>query len=331
MKLKGFDQYINENFKPIDVELYEAEVIKESDIDWMEIIFKEFPTPAEKTNILKSINSLKWEPVGGSKPMGPGLAIQSTIKEFKIPKVDLIAYGGTPFGSDNEPDASYSAFGIQGHYSNGTYRIFFVDKGTEVVTVGSIRIDVEVNQIAESLVELSDDLKSNFRSWESDHDNYEDAEGLFNILTDRHSDVPVDKVRELAYHWVGYEESVDDIDESVTKTLARKHPMYNRMLKFLAKFPDDARSWAEATDEIRDMARTAREYHTELDKDMLFDEWETNPNAPQPLDFRKLKTPSEWNTEGKKYIIDTLDKMGKQAVDEFMNDFKHWFMLNNLT
>ncbi len=37
-------------------------------------------------------------------------------------------------------------------------------------------------------------------------------------------------------------------------------------------------------DEIRDMARRAREYHTEYDLDML----DTNPKAPQPLDFRKF-------------------------------------------
>ena len=48
------------------------------------------------------------------------------------------------------------------------------------------------------------------------------------------------------------------------------------------------------------MARTAREHHTEYDYDMLYDEWETNPKAPQPLDFRKLKTPSAYNTQGKK-------------------------------
>lgn len=100
-----------------------------------------------------------------------------------------------------------------------------------------------------------------------------------------------------------------------------------KIVAFLDRFPDNTQSWAEATDEIRDMAREAREFHTEYDLDMLHDEWETNPKAPQPLDFRKLKSPSKWNTEGKKYILDTWDKMGDHAKEAFFDSFKHWFEL----
>lgn len=98
-----------------------------------------------------------------------------------------------------------------------------------------------------------------------------------------------------------------------------------KIVAFLDKFPDNTQSWAEATDEIVDMAREAREFHTEYDLDMLRDEWKTNPKAPQPLDFRKLKSPSKWNTEGKKYILDMWDKMGDHAKDAFFDSFKHWF------
>jgi hypothetical protein len=52
-----------------------------------------------------------------------------------------------------------------------------------------------------------DDLKSNFRSWEYDHDNAEDANGLFNILVERHPDEDEDELKDLAFSWVGYEES----------------------------------------------------------------------------------------------------------------------------
>ena len=99
------------------------------------------------------------------------------------------------------------------------------------------------------------------------------------------------------------------------KSPARSHKQYKKLLKF---FKDDY------LDEIRDMARAAREYHTEYDLDMLYTDWETNPEAPQPLDFRKLKSNKDWNEKGKAYILDMLDKMGKQAADAWFDDFEHW-------
>ena len=114
-------------------------------------------------------------------------------------------------------------------------------------------------------------------------------------------------------------ENIEQIDESMADEQKKK------IVKFLDKFPNNTQSWAETTDEVRDMAREAREFHTELDLDMLHDEWETNPKAPQPLDFRKLKSPSDWNTEGKAYILNMWDKMGDRAKDEFFDSFKEWF------
>ena len=110
----------------------------------------------------------------------------------------------------------------------------------------------------------------------------------------------------------------------LNEAVSRKHPVYKKLEKFLAKFPNDAKSWAQATEEIRDMAREAREIYTETDFDMTFDEWETNPKAPQPLDFRAIKTPSEWNTKGKEYILNTLDKMSNEAKDRFAKRFSGW-------
>ena len=52
----------------------------------------------------------------------------------------------------------------------------------------------------------------------------------------------------------------------------------------LAKFPANATCWSQATDEVRDMSRWAREA-LELDEDTA-----TN--------FRALNTPSRWNTVG---------------------------------
>lgn len=54
-------------------------------------------------------------------------------------------------------------------------------------------------------IELRDDLKSNFRSWESDHDNVGDAQLLCSIMRERHPNEPLARVKEIVYHWVGYE------------------------------------------------------------------------------------------------------------------------------
>lgn len=48
-----------------------------------------------------------------------------------------------------------------------------------------------------------DDLKSNFRSWEDNETTSESAEELFGILCNRHPDFDKDKLKDMAYHWVG--------------------------------------------------------------------------------------------------------------------------------
>lgn len=253
MNLKNFNGFLFENkLNNIEIEALHESNVSHEDVDWTNVCKNEFPTELDK--ILASINSLEWEPVSGSKPMGPALAIKSVIKEFKIPKVSLVAYNGTPFGTKDEPGAAYSVFGIEATYTNGKYRLFFVDCGSEIIPVGGVKNDAEL------------------------------------------------------------------------KESMNLNGMYKKMVKFLDTFPDNATSWSQAAgDELRDMARTAREYHTEYDLDMTYDEWETNPDAPQPLDFSKLKTPSERNTQGKKYIIDMVNKMGDQAKENFFDDYKHWF------
>ncbi len=86
------------------------------------------------------------------------------------------------------------------------------------------------------------------------------------------------------------------------------------LTKFLAKFPDDTKSWAKATDEVRDIARTAKEYYNEMEgKDI------------QPCDFRSMKTPSEWNTKGKNYIFKVYDKMSAKTKTEFNGYLKSHF------
>lgn len=66
-------------------------------------------------------------------------------------------------------------------------------------------------------LELSDDLKSNFRSWESDHEN--DAEGLAGILSERHPEIAYSEILETAKHWVGAPEEPEEDAGPVPKPL----------------------------------------------------------------------------------------------------------------
>lgn len=81
------------------------------------------------------------------------------------------------------------------------------------------------------------------------------------------------------------------------------------LVKFLKQFPDDAKSWAKATDEIREIARSVKEYYNEFENKKI-----------APLDFRTLRTPSDWNSKGKKYILKVYDKMSDKTKKEF-NDY----------
>jgi len=89
--------------------------------------------------------------------------------------------------------------------------------------------------------------------------------------------------------------------------------MSRKTLKnFLDQFPNDTKTWAEATDEVRDIARTAKEYFNEHEID-----------TAKPCNFKIMKTPSEWNTKGKQYIFDLYDKMStstRDMFDEYLKD-----------
>lgn len=101
----------------------------------------------------------------------------------------------------------------------------------------------------------------------------------------------------------------------------KKSSLPKHIEKFLSKFPDDAKSWGQATDEIRDLARSAKETYNDIDLDVSNDD----SKALQPLNFKEIKTPSEWNTKGKQYIRDTYNKMSPQAKQYFEDNHKEWF------
>ena len=56
---------------------------------------------------------------------------------------------------------------------------------------------------------ISDDLKSNFRSWETDNDNLESLHELAAILSDRHG-ISYEEALTVSANWIGYEEPVEE-------------------------------------------------------------------------------------------------------------------------
>ncbi|MFR9635488.1 MAG: hypothetical protein SNH55_02790 [Rikenellaceae bacterium] len=84
--------------------------------------------------------------------------------------------------------------------------------------------------------------------------------------------------------------------------------------KYLEQFPTNATSWSHATDEIRDLARTIRELLEEYQGIIV-----------EPIDFRAIKTPSEWNIQGRIFIIDNYAKMNNDAKNTFNIRFAEWF------
>lgn len=77
-------------------------------------------------------------------------------------------------------------------------------------------------------------------------------------------------------------------------------------------------------DELRDLSRSARENLTEQ-KDYSFSDWETNPNAPQPIDFRGINKSSEWLSKSKKHILKTINELDDKYFDYLYEDYNHWF------
>lgn len=83
---------------------------------------------------------------------------------------------------------------------------------------------------------------------------------------------------------------------------------------FLAKFPTNAQTWHYATDEVRDLARATRELLEDLEDVII-----------EPVDFQAIRTPAEWNTKGRAYILANFDRMQPATKTAFYNRFREWF------
>ena len=90
--------------------------------------------------------------------------------------------------------------------------------------------------------------------------------------------------------------------------------MLNKIERFLDKFPTNATSWREATDEVRDLARASREMLDEYDDIKV-----------EAVDFTAIRTPAEWNTLGREAIIRNYDMMSPRTQLLFFERFEDWF------
>lgn len=88
-----------------------------------------------------------------------------------------------------------------------------------------------------------------------------------------------------------------------------------KLKAFIAKFPNNAKSWAQATDEMRDLARELREYYNDIN-----DISEGQKGYIDGLPFKEFKTPSEWNTKAKKQILSTWKKLNKEQKEAFASN-----------
>ena len=90
--------------------------------------------------------------------------------------------------------------------------------------------------------------------------------------------------------------------------------MLNKIERFLDKFPTDATSWREATDEVRDLARASREMLDEYD-DVQVDS----------IYFPDIKDPAEWNTRAREAVMRNYDMMSPRTQLLFFERFEDWF------
>jgi hypothetical protein len=83
---------------------------------------------------------------------------------------------------------------------------------------------------------------------------------------------------------------------------------------FLNKFPKDTSSWRHATDEIRMIAARSAEYLKEFDNIDV-----------ELVNYKDIKSPSEWNMTYSNTIKDNLKKMSKSTKTRFLKDIENSF------
>lgn len=102
------------------------------------------------------------------------------------------------------------------------------------------------------------------------------------------------------------------------KPPAKNHePLDNALNEFINKFPNDATSWSQATDEIRDLCRYVREAYNEH----VVDTTPGDARHINSLDFRQFKKPAQWNTEARKMIEELWAKLPEEQKIRILSYF----------
>lgn len=88
-----------------------------------------------------------------------------------------------------------------------------------------------------------------------------------------------------------------------------RHPLPLALETFLAQFPDNAESWAQATDELPDMYRWISK----------------NGERFPPVGRENCRTPAEWNQKYKAAIREHFNDLSDVEKDELFKTFEQWF------
>lgn len=96
--------------------------------------------------------------------------------------------------------------------------------------------------------------------------------------------------------------------------IKRKDGLPDDLMLYLEMFPDDALSWREATDEVREIAKTAREFIADYDGVKL-----------EPFDFKNAASPAEFNKGGKEFITSVYLKMSEECREKFLEEVRYKF------
>ena len=89
------------------------------------------------------------------------------------------------------------------------------------------------------------------------------------------------------------------------------------LVRFLDdNFDSSATGWKFSNSgELMDISRISREYVEEYDGIKV-----------DPVDFRPIKQPNIWNTEGKLSVLNNFDKMSKNTQKRFLKELSEMFI-----
>lgn len=96
----------------------------------------------------------------------------------------------------------------------------------------------------------------------------------------------------------------------------------SRLETFLNKFPDNATSWTQATEETREVVRALRLFYN----DTILNVLEGEPGYIEGLNFRSFNTPAEFNTKAKAEIRRLWSLIPEDKKDEAFSEIDNFVL-----